>query len=211
MSKTYHKQTARFIATIADSMPEIPALVMQGWIESPKALRKVLAEVLCPPCETSFPTWTHVTIGNLGDTTTAQERIESAHVKVLSWAMLIIERMKYERTESSLDLALVTVEELGLKPEATRGEIYLAAQLHGLLLCPAEVALQLLLQQSGQINLPDNLFVGMEPVLIQNGNEKRPSIFTFLKLEEGTALSWRNGRHGLPYNEHDSWVFVRRK
>ncbi len=46
---TYHNQTAKFLSTIAQSMPEVSADVMQGWIENPKSLQKTLAEALCPP------------------------------------------------------------------------------------------------------------------------------------------------------------------
>lgn len=44
----YHHQTAKFLATIAQNMPEMSADVMQGWIQNPKALKKILTEVLCP-------------------------------------------------------------------------------------------------------------------------------------------------------------------
>ena len=45
----YNTQTARFLAAIATCMPEISSDVMQGWIESPKALQKALREAFCPP------------------------------------------------------------------------------------------------------------------------------------------------------------------
>ncbi|MBI3337653.1 MAG: hypothetical protein HY005_03515 [Candidatus Staskawiczbacteria bacterium] len=43
----YHKQTAEFIATVAQNMPEISDEVMQNWIENPRGLQKFLAG-LCP-------------------------------------------------------------------------------------------------------------------------------------------------------------------
>jgi len=46
---TLSKQTAKFIASIAQNLPEISGDVMQGWIQNPNALKKVLAEALCPP------------------------------------------------------------------------------------------------------------------------------------------------------------------
>ncbi len=45
----YNPQTAKFLAVIAQNMPGISADVMQGWIENPKGLKKVLAGALCPP------------------------------------------------------------------------------------------------------------------------------------------------------------------
>lgn len=40
---SYHKQTAEFIATVAQNMPEMSGDIMQGWIENPKALQKLLS------------------------------------------------------------------------------------------------------------------------------------------------------------------------
>lgn len=54
MSTMLHTQTARFIAAIATSLPEIPADVMQGWIENPKALQRALREALCPVVSTIY-------------------------------------------------------------------------------------------------------------------------------------------------------------
>ena len=44
-----HKQTAKFIATVAQNIPEMSSDVMQGWIQNPRGLSKVLEEALCPP------------------------------------------------------------------------------------------------------------------------------------------------------------------
>jgi hypothetical protein len=46
--KTFHKQSGKFLSVIAENMPEIPAEIMQGWIQNPKALQKVLKESLMP-------------------------------------------------------------------------------------------------------------------------------------------------------------------
>lgn len=50
MSKTniYHHQTGKFLATIAQSMPEVSVDAMQGWIENPKGLKEALMVALCP-------------------------------------------------------------------------------------------------------------------------------------------------------------------
>ena len=41
-ANTYHPQTAKFLAMVAQNMPPLSADVMQGWIQNPKALRKFL-------------------------------------------------------------------------------------------------------------------------------------------------------------------------
>lgn len=48
MTNTYHAQTAKFLAKVAENMPALPADIMQGWIENPKALREVLEKNLMP-------------------------------------------------------------------------------------------------------------------------------------------------------------------
>jgi hypothetical protein len=46
------KQTGKFIASVVESLPkELDENLMQGWIENPKGLQKVLREALCPPAE----------------------------------------------------------------------------------------------------------------------------------------------------------------
>lgn len=41
-TKTYDGQTARFIASVATCIPPLSGDVMQGWIDNPQALKKVL-------------------------------------------------------------------------------------------------------------------------------------------------------------------------
>lgn len=48
-TKTFDGQTARFLAAVATCMPSLQGDVMQGWIDNPNALKKVLAGALCPP------------------------------------------------------------------------------------------------------------------------------------------------------------------
>lgn len=40
--QNYHKQTAKFIATVAENMPSLPDELMQLWIQNPKSLQQVL-------------------------------------------------------------------------------------------------------------------------------------------------------------------------
>ncbi len=43
------KQTAKLIARIAENLPVLPPEVMQDWIEHPKNLQNVLAQLVSPP------------------------------------------------------------------------------------------------------------------------------------------------------------------
>ena len=47
--KTYDRHTAKFLAVIGENMPEIQSDIMQGWIERPKTLQRVLRDAFCPP------------------------------------------------------------------------------------------------------------------------------------------------------------------
>lgn len=45
--KTYDRQTAKFLATVAECMPNMPDDAMQRWIENPRSLKRFLGG-LCP-------------------------------------------------------------------------------------------------------------------------------------------------------------------
>ncbi|MEK7478004.1 MAG: hypothetical protein AAB645_01385 [Patescibacteria group bacterium] len=49
MQNTLHRQTAKFIASVIQSLPELAVDIMQGWIQNPKALQETLTKALCPP------------------------------------------------------------------------------------------------------------------------------------------------------------------
>ena len=48
---TYHPQTARFIASVATCMPPLSSEVMQGWIDNPQAIKKLLSGFNPPKTE----------------------------------------------------------------------------------------------------------------------------------------------------------------
>jgi len=63
-AKTYDRQTAKFLAVIGENMPELSGDVMQGWIENPKSVQKVLKEAFCPPEVISeFKVWKTIKLG----------------------------------------------------------------------------------------------------------------------------------------------------
>ncbi len=48
-TKTFDKQTAKFLAVVGESMPELSGDVMQKWIQNPRAVQKALCNAFCPP------------------------------------------------------------------------------------------------------------------------------------------------------------------
>lgn len=53
LQMTYDRHTAKFLAVIGENMPSLQSDTMQGWIENPKALQKVLRDAFCPPTKDS--------------------------------------------------------------------------------------------------------------------------------------------------------------
>jgi len=45
MSKTFDKQTAKFLAVLTENVPALSGDEMQGWIQNPRALQKLLSEL----------------------------------------------------------------------------------------------------------------------------------------------------------------------
>lgn len=66
-AKTYCAHTAKFLGCIAQAMPEMPSDIMQGWIENPKSLKKILSEALCPPEVGTFGKLTAVCVHTKGE------------------------------------------------------------------------------------------------------------------------------------------------
>jgi hypothetical protein len=60
MQKTYDRQTAKFLAVMAENIPEISGERMQGWIENPKALQIALRGALCPSAKETPAAADHV-------------------------------------------------------------------------------------------------------------------------------------------------------
>ena len=61
---TLSKQTAKFIATIAQNLPELSGQEMQSWIDKPKALQEALANVFVRAKEAVLSGETAVTAKN---------------------------------------------------------------------------------------------------------------------------------------------------
>src|SRR3989344_3005062 len=51
----FDRQTKTFVAAVANCLPELSEEVMQGWIENPASLHRVLEGVLCPAGRVSTP------------------------------------------------------------------------------------------------------------------------------------------------------------
>lgn len=207
MSYVYHKQTAKFLVRFIQALPEMPADVMQGWIESPKALKKALTKALCPPHEINFPIWKTITVGNLGDVKTACKQLKAAGIKFNNWSNEILGRSKFEKAEVTFNLVRVFVKELGLKDGATTLEIYAAAKCYGLSLCPAEVAPQLWLQYPDLLPCGEWSLVAMNAIMDPDGD---CFVFFLGHSDDGRWLDTNFGHPDDGWKECSRWVFVRK-
>ncbi len=127
-STMFHKQTAEFIATVAQNMPEMSPDIMQGWIENPKALQKLLAG-LNPPSNGSLlelKVWKTIKLG-VGPTNADGFRchLKDNKMRIGDYANDILGKKEFTVSdkETELDLVVISVGELGFKRGATREQI----------------------------------------------------------------------------------------
>ncbi len=173
IAKTYDRQTAKFLAVVGENMPELSGDVMQGWIQNPKGVQKVLKEAFCPPEATpKFKIWKTIKLGTgLKTADDFCEALKDDGFNIGDWANDILGKPAFKTAteEIEVDLVKVTVTELGFKKGARRDQIYKRVKELGLELCPPEVGPQLRLQYQDQPN-GEWALIGMEPIADSGGN-----------------------------------------
>ena len=212
MAKTFDRQTAKFLAVVGENMPEISGDVMQGWIENPKSIQRVLKIAFCPPEATpdfpEFKVWKTIKLGTgFRNADDFRKALESGGYRIGDWANDILGKpaFKVAAEKIEVDLVKVTVAELGFKDGARRDQIYERAKEIGLELCPDEVGPQLRLQYRDQ---PNNewILVGMESIFDSGGG-----LAVFGVGRRGSGL-WLRGYWSNPdsfWGAGYRWVFVR--
>jgi hypothetical protein len=186
-AKTFDRQTAKFLAVVGENMPELSGDVMQGWIENPKSVQKVLREAFCPPEATfKFEIWKTIKLGT-GLKTTSDFR--HALCTELFWfggyVNEMIEKLasKVATEKTEVDLVKVTVAELGFKKGARYGQIWERARELGLEPCSPEVGPQLRLQYQDQPN-EEMIIVVMTAITVT-----LPAIFVVERRHPGLWLT----------------------
>ncbi len=208
--KSYNRQTTKFLEVVENNMPELPRGVTQGWIENPKAVKKVLEKTFCPP-ETAVKVWKTIQLGT-GPKTGKDflKALEDNGFTITNQVKNIIEKKAFavvtEATE--IDLVKVTTAELnptdsGFSERAMYYETCDRARIFGLEQCPFEIGLQLRLQHKDQ-SYGESVFVAMKPFIDSNGI---PSIFC-VERGGGPKLTlssvWIKPQIVRP---GDSWIF----
>jgi hypothetical protein len=211
---TYHHQTAKFISAVAQSMPEMSADVMQGWIENPKGLREVLANTLCPPKQVpEFVVWKTVVLGTgLKTANDFRGTLDNERYHLSEWAEILLEQPAFtvtvSKTEIEIDLVVLSVAELGFTTDrATYVDVCGQAQELGLEFCPPEVGPQLRRQYPDQ-SRGEQLVIGMELIIFPSGT---CDVFVVANENGNRCL---NGFYGdspsspVSWNRHTRLVFV---
>lgn len=207
----FHSQTAQFIATVAQNLPEMSSDIMQGWIENPKELQKFLLD-LCPTVNGSIPEFKVFKTIKLGTgLKTAydfRKSFEDNGFAIDDCANDILCKPAFTvaTEETELDLVVISVAELGFKNAAPREEIYARGDERGLDLCPAEVGPQLRLQYKDQPN--GELFVAMEPI---TGSIGYLSLFRVERSASTLLLSCYSASPACVWGTGTRFVFSRRK
>src|SRR5262249_46574268 len=111
----------------------------------------------------------------------------------------------YATTNLEVELAIVSVAELGLDAEASSySEVYARAKRIGLELCPAEVGPRLRLDYRDQ-PLGEALDIAMEPVATYGGD---PTILALVNFGSALALIGSDGRSGAMMPRSRRFVFA---
>ena len=213
-AKTYDRQTGKFLARVAENMPEMSGEVMQSWINDPKSLQNFLKGLIPSANRTTtqpeFKVWKTIKLGTgLKTAEDFRKALKKGGHKIGDWGNDILGKPAFTASETEIEVELVvaSVAELGFKDGATRKDIYERALSYGLELCPNEVGPQLRLQYEDQPN-GEWLLVAMEPIADSDG---RLHVFGVARVSHG---SWLYGDYGYPvhfWHGHRRWVFLRRK
>jgi hypothetical protein len=189
IANTYDRQTAQFLAVVAQNMPEMSGDVMQGWIQNPKAVKKLLFG-FAPP-----------------ETIATSKALTSNGFRISDWAGDILKKTTLASAETEIELVLVTVSGLGFTKATRRDVIYDRARELGLDLVPAEVGPQLRLQYTDQ-PLNEWMVMAMEPIAYSDGGL---GVFRVVHNHDGRWLSADYGIPGRMWSPDYRWVFARRK
>ena len=116
-----------------------------------------------------FPVWRTITCGIHESTQAFRESLTGQDVRISTYAADILEKTEIASEESEVQLARVTVAELGFPEGATYEQICARAKERGLQLCPAEVGPALREQYKDQPQ-GEWLIIAMESIADSDGD-----------------------------------------
>lgn len=166
-----------FLNRVIKSMPEASAEIKQMLLEKPSELQDDISSVFF--FSQGFKIWKTIKIGDFKDWKKAHQKLEKAGIKNNILFSGVLEKIPFVRNKAKVDIMLFSLAELGLDSVSNRAhgveyeEICERAKQLGLLMCPAEVGLQLRLQYKKQ-PLGEWIVIAMEPII---GSDNEPKLF----------------------------------
>jgi hypothetical protein len=166
------------------------------------------ANPINPTAIADIPIWKRITLGTYKGPNAVREAFDAARMRIGDSADEILGRpaFPFSKTETELELVVVTAAELGFKEARIRvADIYQRAMQVGLELCPAEVGPQLRLQYVNQ-PIGEFLHIAMQPIATYHGD------LVDLTVGNGGAgllLIGGDGRPDLVLHSTVKFVFVR--
>jgi hypothetical protein len=153
-----------------------------------------------------FRTWRTTTIGSYKGVNAYRDALDAAKIKIGDAADEILGRaaFPYAIEKTVVKLTVVSAAELGVESESSLADFYNHARQLGLMLCPAEVALQLRLDYRDQ-PLGETLIIAMEPVNTYGGE---PTILSLVNWGTGLALLGGTGRSDFMVHPYLRFVFA---
>ncbi len=159
--------------------------------------------------KTSFNVWKTIKLGTHKNADEFRKALKKDGFKIGDWGNDILGKPAFtvSSAEEEIQLANVSVADLGFKDGANYGDICSKAKELGLELCPNEVGPQLRLQYKDQPK-GEYLRIAMEPITDSDGD------LNIFRVGHGDDGLWLNGRNG--YSDYfwyalDRFVFRLRK
>lgn len=153
--------------------------------------------------------WKTIKLGTHKDVDALCIALKKADFRIGLWGGEILGNPAFAvlSVEEEIQLVNLSKSELGVKDNATYGEICSKAKEFGLELCPNEVGPQLRLQYKDQPKY-DYIYVAMEPI---TASGDRPSIFIVVNDVNGLGLNATRGGSASFFSADCRFVFILRK
>ncbi len=171
--KTFDRQTARFLAVIAENLPEMPAVCMQIWSEQPKRIQEVLLKAFEPLVR--IPLWWHETVKPVvHDARSWKEVLLQRGFTISDEAQAMLENVllvpfpETEYTQASAHSFGYGFDE---KNPPSRADYYRRAKMLGLEPISVQAALQVLLEDRYSNPPKNNLKKFPEQIIFVLGTE----------------------------------------
>jgi len=158
------------------------------------------------PTDRNLPTWKSIKLGtSLKTADDFRRALKNCNMRLCGCTSNILKNPDFTvaAEEIELNLAVISVAELGFKNGATLKQIYSQAKKLDLRLCPAEVGPQLRLQYKNQPR-DEWLIIAMNPIV---SHDENLSLFGVGRTDSDLCLSCGNGNHNFAWDPNARFVF----